>query len=61
MTRNEDLRMFLGHKEWYTHKVGIGYVPTKEAPEYIVKAIKRWNAVQKQREEQEDMIENQED
>ena len=60
MTRNEDLRTFLGHTEWYTHEVGVGYVPTPNAPPYVVEAIKRWNEVQRTREQEEMLDEEQE-
>ena len=38
-----DFLLFVDHPEWYTIDKEKGYVPTDEAPEEIVEAIKRFN------------------
>ncbi len=44
MRVDPNLVIFLGHPEWYTFEVGIGYVPTDEAPPEAVKAIEDYNS-----------------
>ena len=31
--KDKDLALILTHREWYTTKKGVGYIPTKEATE----------------------------
>lgn len=44
MRIDRNLRIFLGHSEWYTFEKGIGYVPKDKAPEEAVKAMKEYNS-----------------
>lgn len=50
MRADKDLRIFLGHSDWYTFKKNIGYIPTEEAPEEAKEAMERYN--QRVKEEQ---------
>lgn len=36
--------IFVDHEEWYTFKIGIGYVPTDKAPKKAVDAMKEYNS-----------------
>ena len=44
MRYDKNLVIFLGHTEWYTFEVGVGYVPTDEAPPEAVKAMAEYNS-----------------
>ena len=44
MRIDENLKVFLPHPEWYVHKIGIGYVPTDQAPIEAVEAMKKYNS-----------------
>ena len=47
MRIDENLIYFLPHPEWYTHKKGVGYIPTDRAPKEAVEAMKRYNSYAK--------------
>ena len=38
MRIDENLMIFLPHKDWYIHVKGVGYVPTDKAPKEAVEA-----------------------
>ena len=44
MRIDPNLIKFLGHPEWYTHKKGIGYVPTELAPKEAAEAMEKYNS-----------------
>ncbi len=50
MRYDKDFDYFVSHHEWYTHKVGVGYVPTENAPKEAVEAIERFNKRMQERE-----------
>ena len=41
--------VFCFHEDWYTHKKGVGYVPTDKAPEEAVKAMAAFNEESRKR------------
>ncbi len=43
MRVEKDYAVFVNHPEWYTFVPGIGFIPTEQAPDYAVEAMKRWN------------------
>ena len=43
MRYDKDFDFFSRHHEWFTFEVGVGYIPTKEAPPEAVEAIERYN------------------
>ncbi len=43
MKIDKNLRIFITHVEWWEFEVGVGYIPTKEAPPEAVEAMKRYN------------------
>ena len=44
MRIDPNLITFLGHPEWYTHKKGLGYVPTELAPKEAAEAMEKYNS-----------------
>ena len=36
--------IFVDHEEWYTFKIGVGYVPTDKAPQKAVDAMNKFNS-----------------
>lgn len=48
MRADKDYNLFSKNPDWFTHKKGIGYIPTDIAPKEVVEAIKRYNERVKQ-------------
>ena len=44
MRYDRNFAVFVGHSEWYTFEPGVGYIPTAEAPDYVVEAINKYNS-----------------
>lgn len=44
MRADSNFKVFARHTDWYTFKIGIGYVPTDKAPKEAVEAMKRFNS-----------------
>ena len=47
MRSDKNLKIFLGHRDWYEFKRGEGYVPTDKAPPEAVEAMKAFNRYSK--------------
>ena len=44
MRKDPNYMIFAGHPDWYTFKIGVGYVPTDKAPEEARKAMEEYNS-----------------
>jgi hypothetical protein len=44
MRYDKNYAYFRPHTEWYNFVVGVGYVPTDEAPPEAVKAMEEYNS-----------------
>lgn len=52
MRYDKDFDFFSRHPEWYTCEIGVGYMPTKEAPPEAVEAIERYKKNKAERQKQ---------